>query len=154
MADAPGAGSFRSLEALVNKRPAELTTAAAGGVGLLLATALGGNEDVVIALVVILALLPAVVTYLRDLSGRGRRAPKEELLAELDEFALRALRRARIHSHTWETDVVALKALGGLARSPEDGGVKSPEDGGVKSPEDGGVKSPEELRSTPHGEDV
>jgi hypothetical protein len=102
------------LREWVAKRPAESATAAAGGLGLLLAVVLGGsNDSLETALIVLIAGLPAAVSYLTDLGryGPGGRRLGHDLVREIDELALRAVRRARLGHTGWSDDLQAVEKL-------------------------------------------
>lgn len=102
------------LRGRFSDRPAESTTAAAGSVGLLLALVLGGdNENLQTALVILLASLPAVVSYLTDLGryGPDGRRPIHTFTQEIDELALRAVRRARLGDMNWAADLQTVEKL-------------------------------------------
>ncbi len=102
------------LREWLGKRPAESTTAAAGGLGLLLAVVLGNdNDSLQTALIVLLAGLPAAVSYLTDLGryGPGGRRLTHSLAREIDELALRAVRRARLGHAGWNDDLQAIDKL-------------------------------------------
>lgn len=98
----------------LGKRPAESATAAAGGLGLLLAVVLGNdNDSLQTALIVLLAGLPAAISYLTDLGkfGPGGRGLTNSLAQEIDELALRAVRRARVGHAGWNDDLQAVEKL-------------------------------------------
>lgn len=102
------------LRGRFSDRPAESTTAAAGSVGLLLAFVLGGdNESLQTALVILLASLPGVVSYVTDLGGYGPngRRRTHTFTQEIDELALRAVRRARLGDTNWTHDLQAVEKL-------------------------------------------
>lgn len=110
------AGPIQTAQSLIGRRPAETATAAAGALGLLLASVIdGGNNDLQTGLVVILATLPAVVSYVHDL-GKSRDFP-HDLGREIEELALRAVRRARLGDDGWKTDTAAAVEFAKLSKS-------------------------------------
>lgn len=94
--------SINSAKTLIGRRPAETATAAAGALGLLMASLFDGGDDLKTGLVVLMASLPAVVSYVHDL-GRPKRLP-HNLAREIEELALRSARRARVGHDGWATD--------------------------------------------------
>lgn len=96
-------GPIDSAKTLIGRRPAETATAAAGAVGLLLANLFDGGDDLKTGLVVLLASLPAFVSYVYEL-GRPKRLP-HNLAKEIDELALRSVRRARVGHEGWAADL-------------------------------------------------
>lgn len=102
------------LREWLGKRPAESATAATGALGLLLAVVLGNdNENLQTALIVLLAGLPAAISYLTDLGryGPGGRRLTHGLAQEIDELARRAVRRARLGHSGWKADLQAVDEL-------------------------------------------
>lgn len=97
-------------------RPAELTAAIAGAVGLVTAQVVGsgGADGIRTGLVVLLSVLPAVVSTIYDL-GHNRRAA-HDIEAELDELTLRAVRRARLESEGWINDKKAVEEISAMIR--------------------------------------
>ncbi len=112
--DSPG---LARLSSLIGKRPAELATAAAGAVGLLLATLLAPEDDwdsITTGLVVLLAALPALVSFVHDLGrapGHGARHARAPLRDDLEELSSRAIRRARMGDHAWKDDLDKVTAM-------------------------------------------
>lgn len=125
---APAPATSGKLQTLLAKRPAESATAAAGAVGLLLASILDGNESLETALIVILAALPATVSFLHDLGRRPRQRGVAALEDEVTQLGERAARRARIGDSLWTDDVRAMEAL-----SPLIGSLRPPPAGPPKT---------------------
>lgn len=106
-------GPIQAAQSLIGRRPAETATAAAGAIGLLLSSLLdGGSDQLRTSLIVLLASLPAVVSYVYDL-GRSKQLP-HDLGREIEELSLRAARRARLGHDGWNTDVAAATELAKL----------------------------------------
>ena len=104
-----------AAKSLIDRRPAETATLAAGALGLLLSgLAEGSTDELRTALVVLLAALPAVVSYVYDL---GRPKGGHDLGREVEELALRAARRARLGHDGWNVDVDAATQLAELRKS-------------------------------------
>lgn len=112
-----GTERIESAKSLLGRRPAETATAAAGAIGLLLSGLLQGgeNEDLRTGLVVLLAALPAVVSYVYDL-GAAKRLP-HDLGREIEELSLRGLRRFRLGHGGWQNDLDAATQLAELRKS-------------------------------------
>lgn len=97
------AGLLASTKDLIGRRPAETATATAGGIGLLLSSlAGGGTDEIQTGLVVVLAALPALVSYVYNL-GPGKDLT-HDLGREIEELSLRAARRARLGHEGWRSD--------------------------------------------------
>lgn len=108
-------GPIHSAKLLIGRRPAETATATAAAVGLLLSQLFNGaDDDFTTGLVILVAAVPAVVSYVHDL-GRLRHLP-HDLALEVGELALRAVRRARLDHPGWESDVDRAKALAALLK--------------------------------------
>lgn len=106
-------GPIESAKSLIWRRPAETAAATAGAVGLLLSRLFdGADNDLKTALVILLAALPAAVSYVHDL-GRSRHLP-HNLAREVEELALRAARRARLGHSDWNADLEAATKLAEL----------------------------------------
>lgn len=132
-----GAGAIQSAKSLIGRHPAETATATAGAVGLLLWSLVEGDSDgLQTGLVVLLAGLPAVVSYVYNL-GKPKRLP-HDLGREIEELSLRAARRARLGHEGWNDDVAAATKLATLRPllAPSTQPSSDPE-GGAKEKEAG-----------------
>lgn len=111
-------GATAWLRDLIGRRPAESTTALVGALALLLATVLEAGEDVRTALVIVVASLPSLISFLHDLGryGPGGRRESQRLSKELDILTLRAVHRARAGHPGWEADLDAVTKLADLER--------------------------------------
>lgn len=137
---------------IISTRPAELSTIAAGGVGLLLAAAFNAGEDAKTALIAIVAVVPALVSYLHDLGKAGGeprvRSSQTELRDELAYTVARASRRARVCDARWQDDMASAEKLIPLAErivkiGPEPGPPKKDTDpGGNGEPQGPGGGTP------------
>jgi hypothetical protein len=79
-------------EAIATKRPAETLTVV-GAAGVLLARLFGvDNDDTLTALVVLVAFIPAAVTWLVQVLASARRPAPDRLVERLDDIEA-ALRR-------------------------------------------------------------
>ena len=109
-------GPIESAKSLIGRRPAETATAAAGAIGLLLSNlADGADEQLRTGLVILLAVLPAIVSYVYDLGG-SKRLP-HDLGLEIEELSIRAVRRKRLDHDGWKDDLAAAKQLAELRKS-------------------------------------
>ncbi|MDP8927155.1 MAG: hypothetical protein M3O70_00870 [Actinomycetota bacterium] len=108
-------GAIESAKSLVGRRPAETATATAGSIGLLLSSLVDGGDEVRTGLVLLLAALPALVSYVYDLgSSKGL---IHDLGQEIEELSLRAARRARLGHDGWMDDVAKATQLSELRQS-------------------------------------
>lgn len=124
-------GPIESAKGVIGKRPAETATAAAAAVGLLLSGFLGDGDELRTGLVVLLAALPALVSYIHDLGLRNELP--HDFAREVEELAQRSVRRARVGHEGWQADCEAATSLAGLARllgpPPEKKAVADPNAG-------------------------
>ncbi len=133
------------LQGLIKRRPSEVTTAATGGIGLILAALLDADQEVQSALIFIVAALPALVSYIHDVGrGKGAATAASRSTQELAYTAARAIRRARLGDPGWEHDRQVLTALTPLVATAEKPATK--EDKAAKK--DGSQKSGSEGEET------
>jgi hypothetical protein len=128
MADQQGPAA--AIRDLLARRPAETAAAATGAVGLLLSVFIDdSSSELRTALVVLLSLLPATVSRLHDLAkyGTDGRMVAHDVAKELDEYALRAVRRARLGDESWRADLDKIKTVHEVASrlhpDPKGGGA-------------------------------
>jgi hypothetical protein len=108
------AGGAAGPISLFQRRPAETTTAIAGVLGVIAVALFGdGGADFETAFLLLLSFLPALVSRLHDLGrfGPDGKRVAHDVSKELDEFALRTVRRARLGHPSWEADAATLKQL-------------------------------------------
>ena len=135
--------AIETLRGLLTTRPAETTTAAAGAIGLLLAQALDGGDDVTTGLVILLAVLPGIISYTYRLGHFGSTREIQSLNNELQDLTLQAVRRARLGDPRWKTDLHAVTKI--LAALPSQQPARTNDEGSSK-------KTPSDAERTPQAD--
>lgn len=129
MADATNAGSSATADKskVASNHPAETLTAA-GALGVLIAQFFGLDDpETLTALIVLIGVLPAGITWLVEVGKRWESPSAVATLTSVDvpHIQQRALRKSRVGDSSWEQEVEAAKAI--LELQSAKGGAKEDE---------------------------
>jgi hypothetical protein len=136
VADPADAGSSAAADKskVAKNRPAETLTAA-GALGVLVAQFLGLDDpEILTALIVLIGVLPAGITWLVELSRKWEGPSSAAALtsAELPYIRQRALRKSRVGDSSWRREFEAAKSI--LELQTAKGGTKEKDQAQTQKP--------------------